>query len=61
MAPLTDNDKRVRDARRVIREFRANEDAIKQNPAGNRSTNLRQVYKSGWEKLAEVERILYGK
>lgn len=60
MPPMTDNDKKVRDAKRVIKRFREQEPSIKDG-SRNRSTNLRAVYKTGWETLKEVEAILGSK
>lgn len=57
MAPLTNNDKKVRDAKRVIKGFRASEDDLRAD-ASSRSTGVRNVYKGGYEALAKVEELL---
>ncbi len=57
---LTREQKRVRDAKRVIKAFRASEEVLRAG-APSRSTGIRNVYKGGYEALQRVQEILDAK
>lgn len=57
MPPLTDEQKKIRNAKREIKRFRADEQALRDD-APSRSTGIRNVYKGGYDVLAKVEEIL---
>lgn len=54
---LSPNDKKVRDAKRVIKQSREREEDLRSS-APSRSTGIRNVYKQSHETLARVEEIL---
>lgn len=57
---MTANDKKVRDAKKVIKTFRDTEEFIRSGST-SRSTGIRNVYKSGYELLERLDSILNAK
>jgi hypothetical protein len=57
---MTDQDKLIRQVRKIIRDFRKSEDGLREN-ASSRSTGIRNVYKGGYEALGEIETLVAGK
>jgi hypothetical protein len=57
MAPLTAEQSKIRKAKKVIKDFRAQEGGLR-DEASSRSTGIRNAYKGGYETLAKVEEIL---
>jgi hypothetical protein len=60
VTPQTEEQKKIRSARRKIRAFRADEDRIAAE-SPSRSTGYRNRYKAAYETLAEVEAVLNGR
>lgn len=54
---LTEDQKKLRKIKKIIKDFRDSEEN-ERYIATSRSTGIRNVYRSGYCKLAEIEKIL---